>query len=146
MNGQNKRFLLIITIMLCCSFSTCKKIFDTDFNQPNCENLQNGIIQSDSKTVCTEITKLLSDLHPDTSSGDKFGHRKNLNVLVERINTSCDNVSAELLCYACIKTLPPQSEVKLSTDSSGVEIGRILDISTPEDDVLSCIRLHQGYF
>lgn len=139
---QNKIFKLIITFLLCCYISTCKKIFDTDFDQPNCDNLQLGIINTDSKIVCSEITKLLSDLHPDTSSADKFGHGENLNILVERINSSCDNVTAELLCYACIETLPPQSEVNLSTDSSGVEIDRILDIRTSQDEVLSCVRLH----
>jgi hypothetical protein len=146
MVNQNKLFILIITIILFSFFPTCKKVFETDFNQPNCDNLTDGLINLDSKMLCSEISKLMSDLHPSTSSDDKFGHRENLNLLIERINNSCENVSAELLCYACIETLPPQSEIKLSTDSSGVEIGRILDILTPEDNVLSCIRLHKGYF
>ena len=143
---QCKLFILIFLIIPCCFLSTCKKILDSNFYQVNSENLQNGIINCNSEIICTEITKLLLDLKPDPNTEDKFGHRENLIILVERINNICDNVSAELLCYACIYTLPPQSEVKLSSDSSGVEIARILDIKTPEDDVLSCVRLHYGYF
>ena len=142
MNSQNKKLVFIVVLLLCFSCLTCKKVFETDLFQLNCNNFQEGLINSDSEMVCEEISKLLYDLHPEESSDDKFGHRENFNILIERINTNCDNVSAELICYACIETNPPQSELKLSTDSSGVEISRILDVRTPEDEILSCIRLH----
>ena len=141
---KSKKTILVFpaVILLCFSLTACKKVFDTDLLNLNCINLQNGLINSDSEMVCEEISKLLYDLPPDNNSDDKFGHRENFNTLIERINSNCDNVSAELACYTCIETYPRQSELILSTDSSGVEISRILDVSTPEDDFLSCIRLH----
>lgn len=141
-----KLSILIAIFLLGSHLSTCKKILDSNYYQLNSENLQTGIVNYNSEIVCTEITKLLLDLKSKPSADDKFGHAENLNKLIDRINSNCRNVAAELLCYACIYTLPPQSELKLSTDSSGVEVARVLDISTPEDDILSCVRLHRGYF
>ena len=141
-----KSFILIISVLLCICLSSCKKILDSNYYQIDSENLRNGIVTFNSEIVCTEITKLLLDLKANPSADDKFGQAENLNKLIDRINTNCDNVTAELICYACIYTLPPQSELKLSTDSSGVEVARVLDIFTPEDDILSCVRIHHGYF
>ena len=144
--NYRKILILIIVIFICSHLSSCKKILDSNYYQVDSENLQRGIITYNSEIVCTEITKLLLDLKAKPSTEDKFGHAENLNRLIDRINNNCDNVAAELLCYACIETLPPQSELKLSTDSSGVEIARVLDISTSEVDILSCVRIHHGYF
>ena len=139
-------FILLVVLLLFSHLSSCKKILDSNYYQIDSKNLQNGIINNNSEIVCTEITKLLLDLKAKPSKEDKFGQEDNMNSLIYRINTNCDKVTAELICYACIKTLPPQSELKLSTDSSGVEVAIVLDILTPDDDILSCVRIHPGYF
>ena len=139
-------FILLVVLLLFSHLSSCKKILDSNYYQVDSKNLQNGIINYNSEIVCTEISKLLLDLKAKPSKEDKFGQEDNLNSLIYRINTNCDKVTAELICYACIKTLPPQSELKLSTDSSGVEVAIVLDILTPDDDILSCVRIHPGYF
>ena len=139
-------FILLVVLLLFSHLSSCKKILDSNYYQVDSKNLQNGIINYNSEIVCTEIAKLLLDLKAKPSKEDKFGQEDNLNSLIYRINTNCDKVTAELICYACIKTLPPQSELKLSTDSSGVEVAIVLDILTPDDDILSCVRIHPGYF
>ena len=86
--------------------------------------------------------KLVTDLKPKVTANDRFGHKENLSILINRLNTQCTSINAELICYACIYTNPPQSEILVSTDSIGVTIKRIMDISTPEDAVLSCVRIH----
>jgi hypothetical protein len=63
--------------------------------------------------------------------------------LVNRINSKCENISAELICYACIETYPPQSEILLTTDSVGASINRTIDILTPSKDKLSFVRIHK---
>ena len=146
MKKRQKLFILITLLIIVSSLSSCKKILDSNYYQIDNENLQKGIITYNSEIVCSEITKLLLDLKAKPSANDKFGQADNINKLIDRINTNCDNVTAELVCYACIYTLPPQSELKLSTDSSGVEVSRVLDILTPKDDILSCMHIHPGYF
>lgn len=139
-------FILLVVLFLFSHLSSCKRILDSNYYQVDSKNLQNGMINFNSEIVCTEITKLLLDLKAKPSKEDKFGQEENMNSLIYRINTNCDKVTAELICYACIETLPPQSELKLLTDSSGVEVARVLDVLTPDDDILSCVRIHPGYF
>ena len=139
-------FILLVVLLLFSHLSSCKKILDSNYYQVDSKNLQNGIINYNSEIVCTEIAKLLLDLKAKPSKEDKFGQEDNLNSLIYRINTNCDKVTAEQICYACIETNPQQSELRLSTDSSGVEVSRVLDILTPDDDILSCVRIHPGYF
>ncbi len=62
---------------------------------------------------------------------------------INRINAECDNISAELICYACIKTSPPQSEILLTTDSASISVNRTLDILTSSEEKLSFVRIHE---
>ncbi len=96
----------------------------------------------DSDIVKSEINKLLTDLEPVKTDSDRIGHKQNLNLLIEQLNTQCDNITTELICYACIETNPPQSEILVATDSVGTEIHRVVDILTPDDDILYCLRIH----
>lgn len=128
--------------------SSCNKIVDSVDNNwiaIDCNNLKTGIIEQDSEIVKSEINKLVSDLVPVITENDKIGHKKNINLLIERLNTQCNNISAELICYACIKTNPPQSEILVTTDSTGIEIKRVIDIMTPENAKLNCRGIHEYY-
>jgi len=136
-------YLLLTNLML----FQCQKSVDAlnGWNQPDCDNLKKGIIEVNSDIVTTEVNKLLSDMKPDPSDKDRRGHFKNITTLIERINSNCDEITSELFCYACIETLPPQSEIILTVDSSGNSIMRIIDILTPADDKLQCLRVHKFY-
>ena len=124
---------------------SCDDLINHEIETIDCSNLQTGIIDMNSQIVCLEINKLAKDLEPQISGSDRFGHKQNLDKLIERINTQCGEVTAELICYACIETNPPQSEILVTTDSSGTLIYRTLDINTPDDDILSCMRVHKYY-
>jgi hypothetical protein len=91
-----------------------------------------------------EISKLTDDLTPMPIAGDTFGQLNNLDKLIDRIS-KCGNVTAELRCYACIYTNPPQSELILKTDSSGKQIQRVMDISTSNKESLKFGGLHLSY-
>ena len=108
----------------------------------NCENLKEGIIYLNTQLVTTEINKLTIDLEPKVNQNDEFGHRENLNILINLLNSNCDSINFELICYACIETLPLQSEILVSIDSVGTIVKRVVDILTPNTDVLNCIRIH----
>ena len=124
---------------------SCDDLINHEIETIDCSNLQTGIIDMNSQIVCLEVNKLVKDLEPQISGSDRFGHKQNLDKLIERINTQCGEVTAELICYACIETNPPQSEILVTTDSSGTLIYRTLDINTPDDDILSCMRVHKYY-
>ena len=138
----SKHYLFLTATLLSIMFLGCEKgIYNSSFNI-NCNALQNGIINSDSEAVISEINKLLYGLRPVVTSSDPFGHKQNINLLVERINNSCLTIRAELVCYACIETNPPQSEIELRTNSSDTEFVKILDIWTSPDEILKCRTIH----
>ena len=95
----------------------------------------------DSRVVKVEIDKLTIDLLPKITSNDKFGHKENVAILINRLNSLC-NIEAELICYACIKTNPPQTEIFVSADSCGMQIRRVIDLWTSEESNLRFVRVH----
>ena len=132
--------LTLVTILVIC-LCACEK--DSDVFNINCGSLVAGnIFNKNSDIVRNEINKLTADLEPHPTKDDKIGHRQNFDILISRINASCEQLSAQLICYACVTTYPAQTHIGVTVDSSAIPITRIIDISTPEDNVLSFVRVH----
>jgi len=132
-------YFLLITLFLL----SCDGVVDNDkLKNIDCNNLIVGLISKNSDIVNSEINKLVIDLVPSKTDSDTFGHKENMDLLIERLNLNCNNIEAQLLCYACIKTNPPQSEIRITTDSLGTPIERIVDILTPEDAILQSVSVH----
>jgi hypothetical protein len=136
---KNIGILLGILFLVVLSSCTKDKIESID-----CELLTEALVNYNDEILKAEVDKLTIDLKPDVGSNDIYGHSKNLNTLIDRLNTGC-NIEASLFCYACIQTLPPQSEISILVDSSGTEVCRIIDISTPEDEILKFSGIHPCY-
>ena len=133
-------FLLLFAFSFLFLFS-CEK--EDKIMNPDCANFIEALIYLKSNSVKKVIDELTLDLNPDVKEDDNWGQRENIDLLIDRLNSQCENISASLVCYACIYTLPPQSEIIISTDSSGVEIKRVIDILTPNDAILKYINVHE---
>ena len=129
--------LLVISFLI--MLTSCEELKK---EKMDCNLLTQGLISYDTEKVKTEIHKLTQDLKPNVSKKDEFGHRTNILTLIDRINDQCDMVNASLGCYAGIETLPVRSEINISIDSSGTQIKRVIDILTPEDNILSVRDVH----
>jgi hypothetical protein len=125
-------FILTFSILLSCSKEKeficheeiCKYIY----------NENDSLIQDD-------IARLTSDLLPKPSDEDKWGQSENLDILIRRLNQyNC--IVATKVCYGCIYTLPPQSEVKLVVTYNKELITKIMDILTDDKEPLKYLRLH----
>jgi hypothetical protein len=134
--------VLFIFVLIFFSIS-CEHKDDSGLSYQNCDNLKNGIITTDDSIIITVISKLTTDLSPNPTENDPLGHMVNFETLISRINT-CGQITAELTCYGCIKTLPALSEILVKTDSSGVQIQRYLDIKTSEQSNLDILGIHQA--
>ena len=108
----------------------------------NCGNLKTGLIYKDQEKIRSEFDKLTDDFSPNPTAGDPRGQSENLIKLSEQILNTCKELELEVLCYACIKTNPPQSEILFQLDSADVKIERVIDISTPSDNPLRFLRTH----
>jgi hypothetical protein len=132
------RLLLFFTIFYLFLFSC--KTEETEKNI-NWNDLKIGIINQDKILIDKEISKLLINTNPNLTTDDLIGQKDNLDKLINTINTS-NLLTCELACYACIKTYPAQSEIKINTDSSGTRICRIIDLMTSNADKLSFKNIH----
>jgi len=125
-------FTLAISLLLSCSKE----------KEPIChEEICEFIYNENNSLIQEEIAKLTLDLLPKPSDDDKWGQSENLDILIERLN-QCNCIVATKVCYACIYTLPPQSEVKLVVTYNGEIITKIMDLLTGDEEPMKYIRLH----
>lgn len=123
----------------------CEEIREEDenlYNEINCSKLEDGLINRDREKIGTEIDKLTKDLLPKPTPDDQTGQSKNLDLLTQRLNKNCENLAVTIFCYACIYTNPPQSELVIQLDSSGVRIERWIDIGTSSKHPLVFNGIH----
>jgi len=112
-------------------------------NTADCDNLISGLLEENNELIQPEIDDLCSDLDPNPwIFEDPTGHSTNLVTLVNRINGSCPALTAEIICYACIETWPAMSELNVTFNSSGTTVTKVLDILTPNEDILSYAGVH----
>jgi hypothetical protein len=136
---KNKVFIIILMTLLigCSKNDNNDELFEID-----CDELKAALVNFNSEQLNFEINKLTQDLLPIPTQSDNIGHFKNLNTLVDRINSNCPEIIATKECYGCIETNPVQSEIKVMLDSLGNQIERIIDISTPYDGILISLGTH----
>ena len=130
------KFLSVIMhIALCLGTVSC----ESNFEEPsvNYKVLSNALLYFDEDVVIEELNILTIDLEP--KNGD---HTKNFDILIDRIGNQNSEMTAEMGCYACIETAPPQSEILVDIDSAGTQVSRIIDILTPDDGALKCVGMH----
>ena len=133
---MKKIFLSLIVFI---SFISCKKE-ETD-PLMDCGQFKNGILTGNEDQVKTEIEKLCVDLFPAVTASDEWGHGDNFIKLIQRISKQC-GIDARVDCYACIKTLPPQTEIFIFFTNNGVLVKKTLDISTSASKKLTFLAMH----
>jgi len=125
--------LLLLSVMW---GSSCKKEFvAVDTSSPD---FINALVTKDNARIKTEMEKILLGLTAVPDASDDLGQSGNVDIAVQRLNAYA-GISAELVCYACIKTNPPQSEIKVVIDAT--QVTRILDIST--SSTLTYVGVHE---
>lgn len=132
---KNSLILFAMLILL----SACSKKEQLSTNE--CNNLQTAISEMNETVLEQEINELCNDLSPQSTTSDPTGHEDNINTLISRFETNCE-IEAELVCYACIKTFPAQSEIKLTVTLPSGTYVKIIDISTPDDKKLTYEGIH----
>lgn len=129
----------LLTLLLFIGILSCEK---QEIESIDCENFISGLSTLDENIVKTEIEKLTVDLNPHPTDEDLLGHSGNLEILIERLNSGCDEYTASLLCYACIYTYPAQSEILVEFFIGGNQQTVTIDIHTPQNDILRFAGIH----
>jgi hypothetical protein len=133
---MKKIFLLLF---ISATLVSCKK--QQSDTAINCDQFKQGIIANSEDKVKAEIEKLCQDLLPVVTATDEWGHRNNFIKLAQRMSQQC-GIEADVDCYACIKTLPPQTEIVVSFMNNGVVVKKTLDITTSSTSKLAFLKMH----
>ncbi len=114
--AMKKNILILLTGLL---FVSCQK---ETIAEDYCTKLKDGIVINDKEQIKLIINNYISKLPSDIYS------EANLIKLIETISRDC-NISTSIYCFACIYTLPSQSEISLSFVSGGSTIQKTIDIT-----------------
>jgi hypothetical protein len=120
------RFIISITTIVFL-FMGCSKENLTD---RECTNLKEGIRANDKDRVTKEVNHLLISYSKD-----------NLEKMGASISSGC-HITATIVCYNCIFTNPPQSELKVSFTLSNTFIEKILDVSYDKNNKMIIVGVH----
>ena len=118
--------------------SACKK---DNTRTSSCEQLKNGLLTNDINLVKQQFETLLASYTPNHTAQDTYGHKANLDNLVVQLNGDCA-FTARMDCYNCIKTLPPQSEIKITVAAGSTQVQRIIDLSYDNSNRLVFRNMH----
>jgi hypothetical protein len=134
MNHQRQLPLLLL-LFICLSFSCNKPSNEWICTYPlsGCELLTGSLVNNDIEGVKSQISSLISGLP------SREYNAANLDKLVEAISGSC-KISARVLCFNCIKTLPPQSEISITFSNPSVE--KIIDLSSTPSNEMKFVNMH----
>jgi len=109
------RNTIILLLLIVTCYSCTKEQLDPTMN---CPAFKRGMLERNTELVASEVDKLTEDLLPVPIPLDSVGHLKNITKLTGRMNKSC-NFSARGICYLCIPSNPPQSEIEVVFTSAG---------------------------
>ena len=124
--------ILFIVIAGMCLLVACKK---ESIAPADCQRLQNGIIASDKEEVKAVINKTIAGLSSRSYTG------QNLTNLTDAISRQC-GVFASVTCFDCIKTLPSQSEIRISCPAPGGTVEKTVDITYTATNEMIFNNLH----
>lgn len=125
-----------IVLILFFVFGGCTKEYTSPV--PDNPEFIDALVNNNNAGIGTEMTKILSGLNAVPSPSDAIGQQDNIAIAVQRLN-SYVGLSAELVCYACIATNPPQSEIKVTIKDR--QLVRYLNIST--GTTLTFLEVHE---
>ena len=123
----------VVFVILALTLAACHKEV---VENPDCENLKQGILNDDLQAVKTEVEKLTVDLHPIKNAEDEIGHSQNIISLINRLNTSCETIVVSFDCYACLESFPAQSRILIEFNDGSRQVTRYIQLFTPENDIL----------
>lgn len=134
---------LLSIFSFCLLLAACNKSKDHNPAPPyiDCLSLKEGLNNNNNEQVAIEINNLCTDLLPAITTGDEYGQKGNLRILAERLSKQCD-LTATVLCYACVETLPPQSELSISFSRNGNNYTYIIDMTFTRQNMLRFNSVH----
>lgn len=127
----------LILCILSLFLSSCKK----EHASASCSTIQQAVLGNDKDLMKKEINLICNAIQVQSSVNDPDGLKHSLDELVSRLSSLC-GLSVRSLCYFCIDTLPPQSEITISVTTSTGTVTKLIDISYNSNKQLYFVNMH----
>jgi hypothetical protein len=101
----------------------------------DCIQLSAAITANHIDQAKTSITAFINHLPSDAYTS------QNLDQLADSISGQCA-ITAIVLCFDCIDTLPSQTEIRVSVSSEGSTISKTIDITYTPDNKMKFGNMH----
>ena len=134
---MKKLFFPVLLLVALLQYSCCDKEDNNSLTTIDCIALEEGLIFGEQDVVEAEINALCQNYPPAPTVDDEIGHKNNLNAIIMELNNQCSDFVAELGCYACLESLPPQSVINFTLDSVGVGVKRYISLWTPDGELMT---------
>ena len=113
------RHFIPLIVAASLAISGCKK--DKEAKALQCGEVKEALKAENIDVLRPQVDKLIAGLSSTVHNAE------NLQALVDAINGQC-GLNATILCVKCIKTLPEQSEIRVTYTEAGTQITRTIDI------------------
>ena len=120
-------FLLISSIV----FAGCKK----NNLKNSCKELKEAMQTNDISKAGSAIRDFINSLPSDVNTSG------NLQQLVATISGNC-SLTAQVFCFDCIYTDPPESEIQITDNSVSPSISKTIDISSISNNRMRFVNMH----
>lgn len=127
---------LLALLFTACSEKESLVSSSTHIANLDCNSLYNGFLTEDKSIIKPIIDSICQHYQPVITSSDNLGHQKNTDAIVKELNEKCAGLKIELMCYACLESLPVQSSFIVTIDSNNVQIERHFSLFVPEGKVM----------
>lgn len=107
----------------------------------DCEKIRAGLLANNAEAVQKEIDGYTFFMQPDPAASDRYGHRLNIEKLVQALNEQC-GLSATMTCYNCTFTNPPQTEIYITIPNGASQVRKVIDLSYSNSRRLVFAGLH----
>lgn len=132
---QSRAALLLVIVLF---FTACKKDHVGDCKTDrvgSCESLRDDLAANDKTRVEVAVNNAIAQLHSNEHTA------KNLADLATALSSRC-GVTATVLCFGCIYTYLGQSEMKVSFNSGGATITKVIDITSKGSNKMVFVNMH----
>ncbi|MFN8246768.1 MAG: hypothetical protein U0T56_10335 [Ferruginibacter sp.] len=103
--------------------------------EPACEQMEQAVLRYNTDELRMSLLQLIPDFTMIPYN------RQNLESLAATLSRQCF-ISADLACFDCIKTLPPQSEIRFKWNRIGTGYTKIIDLCANPNQTIRLVAIH----
>lgn len=127
------RVTLIAFVVFGILLQGCKK----DSSSLQCQEFKQALYENNVASVRDQITIAINNLSNNAHT------KQNLDALVAALSNMC-GITVQVVCFACIDTLPEQSEIQMTFTIGGNTVQKTIDISatTVSNTKMRFVNMH----